>query len=77
VIGSSVLYQDLAAYNQVGRFLSGNLPFGKAEIMGVNDGYVDFIENDPLYIQAVPEEIRAKQAAMIDKIRRGELVLKP
>jgi hypothetical protein len=39
-----VLHQDLAAYNQVFRFLSGALPFGTAETMGVTDGYVDFIE---------------------------------
>ena len=76
VIGSSVLHQDLAAYNQVNRYLSGELPFGKAETMGVNDGYVDFIENDPLYAEAVPEEIRIKQSEMITRIRRGELVLK-
>lgn len=75
VIGSSVLYQDLAAFNQVSRFLEGDLPFGKAEIMGVNDGYVDFIQDDPLYIESVPEDIRAKQAAMIERIRSGELVL--
>jgi basic membrane lipoprotein Med (substrate-binding protein (PBP1-ABC) superfamily) len=77
VIGSSVLYQDLAAYNQTGRFLEGNLPFGQAEIMGVKDGYVDFIQDDPLYIESVPEAIRSKQAAMIERIRNGELVLSP
>ena len=75
VIGSSVLYQDLAAYYQVLRYLSGTLPFGTTEIMGVNDGYVDFVEIDPLYINAVPEEIRKKQAEMITRIRSGELLL--
>ncbi|MCL1812705.1 MAG: BMP family ABC transporter substrate-binding protein [Treponema sp.] len=75
VIGSSVLYQDLAAYYQTLRYLSGTLPFGKTETMGVNDGYVDFVENDPYYIDAVPEEIRKKQAEMIAKIRNGELLL--
>jgi simple sugar transport system substrate-binding protein len=75
VIGSSVLYQDLAAYYQVLRYCAGELPFGKTEIMGVNDGYVNFIEDDPLYAAAVSEDIRKKQALMIAKIRNGELVL--
>ena len=75
VIGSTVLHQDLAAFTQVMRFLSGALPFGSAETFGVNDGYVDFVQDDPLYIQTVPAELREKQAAMIDKIRSGELVL--
>ena len=75
VIGSAVLYQDLAAYYQVLRYLAGTLPFGTTEIMGVNDGYVDFVEIDPLYIDAVPEEIRKKQAEMIARIRSGALLL--
>jgi simple sugar transport system substrate-binding protein len=77
VTGSAVVYQDLAAYNQVLRYLSGTLPFGTAETLGVNDGYVDFVQDDPVYLETVPVEIREKQAAMIDKIRSGELALKP
>jgi len=76
VIGSSVLYQDMAAFNKVLAYLSGILPFGSAETAGVNDGYVDFIENDPVYIQTVPAEIRERQAVMIQRIRTGELVLR-
>jgi len=75
VIGSSVLRQDLAAYNQVLRYLAGELPFGQAEVMGVNDGYVDFVQDDPIYIETVPAEIREKQAVMIERIRSGELRL--
>lgn len=75
VIGSSVLYQDLAAYHQILRFFAGKLPFGKTEIMGVNDGYVDFIVDDPLYINAVSGEVRNKQAEMIARIQNGELLL--
>ncbi|GHV84755.1 BMP family ABC transporter substrate-binding protein [Spirochaetia bacterium] len=75
VIGSAVLYQDTAAFNQVQRYLEGILPFGTAETLGVNDGYVDFIEDDPLYREAVSPLTREKQAAMIGRIRSGELVL--
>ena len=75
VIGSAVLYQDLAAYYQTLRYLSGTLPFGNTEIMGVNEGYVDFVESDPYYIDEVPEDIRKKQAEMIARIRSGELLL--
>jgi len=75
VIGSSVLRQDVAAYNQVLRYLAGELPFGQAETMGVNDGYVDFVQDDPVYLETVPAEVREKQAAMIERIRSGELKL--
>jgi simple sugar transport system substrate-binding protein len=76
VVGCAVLAQDKAAYTQVQRWLDGELPFGKAETLGVAEGYVDFIQDDPDYILGVPEDIRKKQAAMIERIKSGELVLK-
>ncbi|MDR1108218.1 MAG: BMP family ABC transporter substrate-binding protein [Spirochaetaceae bacterium] len=72
VVGSSVLYQDRAAYEQTKRYLAGTLPFGSAEMVGVADGFVDFVEDDPHYVAAVSPEIRAKQAELIQKIRSGE-----
>jgi simple sugar transport system substrate-binding protein len=75
VVGSSVLYQSRAAYEQTIRYLTGNLPFGSAEVVGVAEGYVDFIEDDPLYIAAVSPEIRKAQSSLIEQIRSGVLVL--
>ena len=75
VVGCAVLAQDKAAFTQVRRWLDGELPFGKAETQGVAEGYVDFIQDDPDYILGTPEVIRKKQAAMIERIKSGELVL--
>jgi simple sugar transport system substrate-binding protein len=75
VVGSSVIHQDKAAYELTKRYLAGELRFGDSEMLGVAEGYVDFITNDPDYIKAVPEKIREKQAALIEKIRSGVLVL--
>jgi simple sugar transport system substrate-binding protein len=75
VIGSSVLYQEKAAYEKTMLYLKGALPFGKAEVVGIAEGYVDFIEDDPLYIAAVGEAARAKQSALITSLRSGELRL--
>ncbi|MDR1211322.1 MAG: BMP family ABC transporter substrate-binding protein [Spirochaetaceae bacterium] len=75
VAGSAILRQDKAAYEQTRRFLDGTLPFGTSEIVGIKDGYVDFIEDDQNYIAAVSPEIRAKQGELLRRIRSGELVL--
>jgi simple sugar transport system substrate-binding protein len=75
IAGCAVIAQDRAARVQVTRWLDGELPFGKAEIVGVAEGYVDFIQDDPGYIAAVSSEVRAQQAAMIEKLRTGGLVL--
>jgi len=73
IIGSSVIRQDYAARVQVLRYLAGDLPFGFCETMGLSDGYVDFIQDDPLYIETVSADIRKKQAIMIEEIRQGKL----
>ncbi len=75
VIGSSILRQDLAAYDKTKLYLAGKLPFGKAEMVGVKEGFVDFVQDDPLYISSVSADVRAKQAAMVESIRTGKLVL--
>jgi simple sugar transport system substrate-binding protein len=75
VAGSSVLYQDRAAYEKTRDYLAGRLPFGSSELVGVAQGYVDFIEDDPHYKAAVKPEIREKQAALVDQIRSGRLIL--
>jgi simple sugar transport system substrate-binding protein len=75
VIGSSVVYQTRAAYEKTKLFLENALPFGSAEVAGVSDGYVDFIQDDPDYIATVSEIIREKQAALVSSIKSGELLL--
>ena len=75
VIGSAILRQDLAAYEKVTRYLEGNLPFGKAEVAGTADGFVNFVEDDPDYIAAVSGAVRQKQAELIALIRSGQLKL--
>ena len=75
IIGSAILRQDRAAYEKVLLYLKGSLPFGQAEIAGIKDGYIDFVEDDPLYIAAVSQAVREKQAALIARLRSGELRL--
>ena len=75
VIGSAILRQDKAAYEKIMYYLKGTLPFGKAEIAGAADGFVDFIDDDPHYIASVSPAIREKQVALIARIRSGELRL--
>jgi basic membrane lipoprotein Med (substrate-binding protein (PBP1-ABC) superfamily) len=75
VVGSSVVAHDEATYRAVKAFLTGNLELGKAVTLGAADGFVQFVEDDPLYVQAVPEPLRRRLAAQADRVRRGELGL--
>ncbi len=75
IIGCAVLNQTRLVYEKVKEAVAGKLEFGQAQIVNARDGYVDFADQDPLYINNVPEEVRKKQAEMVGKIRSGELVL--
>jgi len=75
IIGSAILRQDKAAYEKMTLYLKGELPFGKAEVAGTADSFVDFVDDDPLYIAAVSQTIRDKQAQLIARLRSGELKL--
>ena len=75
VIGSAILRQDKAAYEQTKRYLAGTLPFGKAETVGVKEGYVDFAQDSPLYASAVPEATRRKVAETVSALKSGALSL--
>lgn len=71
VVGSAVLAQEKAAYEQTRRFLEGALPFGSAETLGAAGGYVDFVEDDPQYRLAVSEAVRERQARLTAQFRAG------
>jgi len=45
-------------------------------MVGVSDGFVDFVQDDPLYIQTVPANIRNKMKKMVDSIRSGNYKVK-
>jgi basic membrane lipoprotein Med (substrate-binding protein (PBP1-ABC) superfamily) len=75
IVGCAVLNQEKAAYERVKAAIQGKLPWGKAEIVSAKDGYVDFADADPLYINNVPEAVRRKMAVVVKKIRSGQLVL--
>ena len=75
VIGSTIIRQEKATYEKTLIYLNGELPFGNAEIVGITGGYVDFVDDDPVYLSTVSESIRLKQAEMTACLRSGELRL--
>jgi simple sugar transport system substrate-binding protein len=75
VVGSSVVAHDEATYRAVSAALKGTLSYGDAEILGARDGFVRFIDDDPLYRQSVPETIRKRMADEAQQVRLGKVKL--
>ncbi len=75
VVGSATLEQERLSYEKTLAFINGELKEGKPEILGMKEGYIQFIKDDPIYISTVPNELREKQEIMLKKIENGEVVI--
>lgn len=75
ILGCGVLYQTKLVHEAVNAAIKGQIQYGKATTVDTRAGYVDFINDDPLYLQHVPADIRAEMDKMIARIKSGQLVL--
>ena len=70
VLGSTVIKQKELTYKLVTDYINGNLEFGRADVFSAKDGYIDFIQDDPLYQKYVPLEIKDKMKVLVEKIKK-------
>ena len=75
VIGSTYVAQDRATYERTLSAIRGELAFGEAEILGVADGYVGFVEDDRLYERHVDDDVRQAMSRMIEQMQNGDVYL--
>ncbi len=76
VIGSGLIREDKAAYEQTLLALQGKLPAGSSVYAGVKEGFLDFISDDPLYESSVPESLRNAQKELVAQFKDGQLQLR-
>ena len=75
IISSTVMKQQLMAKEQTLAFIEGKTQWGKALTVGMKEGYIEFVQDDPLYIRTVPKNIRDKMAELVKSIENGSLKL--
>lgn len=75
VISSSVMQQERLAYEETKAFLDGTLDSGKAGTVGIAGKYIDFVSDDPLWVEAVPEALRERMNALLKTLNDGTLAL--
>lgn len=76
IISSTTMEQALMSEKVTTEFLNGNTPWGTAEMVGIKEGFVNFIQDDPNYINTVPADIRAIMADLVQQIKEGTLEIK-
>jgi riboflavin transport system substrate-binding protein len=75
VIGCAVMRQERLVYERVKALLeqgSSSALYGKADVVGVKDGYVDFATDDPSY-KGLPASARAALERELSKLKSGAL----
>ena len=73
IISSTVMKQHELSSIMTTQFLNGKTEWGIAKMLGVKDGFVDFIQDDPLYISTVPADVRDKMAKLVEDIKSGKV----
>jgi len=53
--------------------MSGEIEYGISETVGVKEGYINFIFDDPLYLESLPANIRLKFETFMDDLRSGRI----
>ncbi len=74
VISSAIMEQEKMSELLVKKYFEGKIPWGTSDTAGMKDGFVRFIEDDPLYTATVPEDIQKKMSEQIKEITKKPLV---
>lgn len=77
VIGCAVLRQERLVYERVKALLAegpDSALYGRADVVGAKEGYVDFAAADPSY-QGLPAAAKAALDGQVAKLKSGALVL--
>ena len=73
VISSTVLKQEVMSKESTIAFLEGKTEWGTAKMVGMEEGYVEFVQDNPAYIETVPSDIRARMSKLIEDILTGKV----
>lgn len=76
VICSSTMRQEEMSYMITKDFLENKTPWGTANMVGIKEGFVDFIQDNPSYISTVPQNIRDIMKELIQNITNGTITIK-
>lgn len=75
IISSTQNKQEKLAEEVTLEWLAGKTEWGTAKSVGMQEGYIEFINNNPLYRKNVPQEIRDKMDELVQKITSGEITI--
>ena len=75
IISCCMTKHALCAKETTLQYLGQTISWGKVRSVGFRDGYVSYFDEDPAYLEYVPQDIREKMAALVKGLRSGEILL--
>ncbi|MCR5724996.1 MAG: BMP family ABC transporter substrate-binding protein [Treponema sp.] len=73
IISSCFTKQQYAARKVTDDFLNGKTVWGKTLRVGLQQGYIEFDDKNPLYISTVPQSVRDKMSELLQNFTSGNI----
>ncbi|MDR0524989.1 MAG: BMP family ABC transporter substrate-binding protein [Spirochaetaceae bacterium] len=73
IVGCGLMQQKKLTEEILGDVLAGSIRYGISKTVGAKEGYLDFIADDPGYLDYVPEPIRTKFNAFMADLKAGRI----
>lgn len=73
IICSTKLKQQEMSYLVTKEFIEEKTPWGQAKMVGFKEGFIEFDQTNPHYIENTPEDIREKMSVLIQSITEGKI----
>jgi simple sugar transport system substrate-binding protein len=70
------MLQDKMAEKVTLEYLNDKIIWGNADMVGMEDGFIEFVQDDSRYIKNVPADIRAKMADLVEDIKQKKIEIK-
>ena len=73
IVGCGIMEQKKLVKEILADVLAGKTQYGDSRTVGVKEGYLNFIFDDPGYRDSLPPEIQEQFAAFMDDLRAGRI----
>jgi riboflavin transport system substrate-binding protein len=71
IVGCGIMEQKKLVTEILGDVLSGKIQYGISQTLGVKEGYINFLLDDPGYRDNIPSDIREKFEKFLNDFRSG------
>lgn len=75
IISSTVMEQTKMSKQITESYLNNKIEWGTAKVVGMKDGFIDFVQDDPIYKRTVPLVVQVKMRQLVTSIKSGDLVI--